>query len=151
MFLALDPGETTGWAFLGPEGFPKNLDPYTESLGQVRGHAPLRRLLRGIQTPPRVVIFETYRIRGHYKNHFGSEVPTIQNIGIIKSYYYDLVDMGFECELVEQEPSVKKMGYGWGGLPQQSNHNTSHQWDAMAHAVYYVCRNKIRPILRLKG
>lgn len=149
MILALDPGETTGWAHLGPEGFPKHLSPHPQYLGQVRGQHALRRFLRGLQTPPSVLIYEGFRILGDYKKHFGQEHETIQNIGIIKTYYFDLVDMGFQCELIKQLPDVKRMGYGWGQLPKQSNHSLSHQWDAMAHATYYAIHTaKIRKITR---
>ena len=148
-FLALDPGETTGWAFLGPEGFPAIPKPHGASMGQIAGQQPLRRWLRALQEPPSVIIYESFRIRGHYKNHFGQEHETIQNIGIIKSYYYDLIDMGFEVELVKQDPTRKRMGYGWAGLKESGDHSQSHRKDAMAHGVYYVVTKKIRPIIRL--
>lgn len=151
MFMAFDPGETTGWALLGPQGFPQNLDGRAASMGQIAGQHALRRLLRAVQDPPSVIIYEGFRILGDMKNHFGQEHETIQNIGIIKSWYYDLIDDGHEVELVKQLPQNKKMGYGWGNLTVTQNHAESHRRDAMAHAVYYVVKNNIRPIVRRKN
>lgn len=151
MFIAFDPGHTTGWAVLGPEGFPMILDGTGTSMGQVAGQQPLRRFLRAIQTPPRVIIYERFLVDGDMKKHMGEEHKTIQNIGIIKSWYFDLIDDGHEVELVPQLRTVKKMGYGWGNLTQNSNHKESHRRDAMAHAVYYVVKNNIRPIVRRKN
>lgn len=144
MFLALDPGHTTGWAFLGPQGYPETLEPHKVSFGQVKGQKPLYELLSAIRVPPRVVIFESYRVRPGV-SHNGSEIETIQNIGIIKAYAFSI-----NAELVKQEPTVKKMGYGWIQMAEAGNHRDSHRRDAMAHAAYYVMKNGIRQIRRIE-
>jgi hypothetical protein len=144
MFLALDPGHTTGWAFLGAQGYSEDLEPHGLSFGQVKGQEALWRHLRAIRVPPSVIIYETYRVRPGV-SHNGSEIETIQNIGIIKAYAYEI-----NAKLVKQEPTVKKMGYGWIQMAEATNHRDSHRRDALAHATYYVMTNEIREIRRIE-
>lgn len=145
MFLSFDPGDTTGWAHLGPEGFSKHLEPYRASMGQLKGQEALVRFLEGIQALPRVIIYEAFVIDGDMKKHKGQEHFTIQNIGIIKSYA-----IRNNIELVRQERTRKTMGYGWGQISKAGSHKDSHGKDAMAHAVYYVVTKNIRPVIRQK-
>lgn len=79
--LCLDPGITTGWALFdgldlvdGGQWSTEYPADLANAIAALHSEAHLHRLL-----------FEEYRIRGNkFKEHVGSEVPTIQNIGAIK-------------------------------------------------------------------
>lgn len=149
MYLAFDPGDTTGWAHLGPEGFPKSLEPMGAAMGQVQGQWRLWNLLESIEDHPRVIIYEEFRVRGDYAKHFGKTHEVIQNIGLIKGYFFKLKKMGLDVKLVSQPATRKDMGIAWSGLKKSGPHSESHRKDAMGHAVFYVVNKNIRPIIRL--
>lgn len=132
-YLAVDPGETSGWATFDENG-------EVISLGQVKGFDEFGDFLDTFDTqPPKVVIVEAYRVREQNKN-FGSKVPTIQVIGMLRRKTKKV----WNAEFVEQESHIKTVGYMWAGLKPESNHAKSHKFDAFVHGVWYLQKNGIR-------
>lgn len=130
--LCLDPGETTGWAIFekgdlkefGQEGTP---DPPEMSAFL---HAFIDMDLF------EVVVYEEYRVRGNkFKEHVGSEVVTIQNIGAIK-----VVADEFNRDLVKQTASQAKAFANDSKLRHWGLHakGLKHANDAIRHGVYYL-------------
>lgn len=134
--LALDPGETTGWAVfvegqLDACGQWQTLEPdqmFDEIMVLFGEDYPER--------PPSMIVYEEYRVRGNkFKEHVGSEVVTIQNIGAIKTAAAQL-----GVPTWKQTPGQAK-GFAtdrklrqWG-LYQT---NQRHANDAIRHAVYFT-------------
>lgn len=132
-FIAIDPGDTTGFA-----EFDNNGDLL--GMGQIEEAHFQDWVLNTINDSLRAVIIEDYKILAHKaKAHSWSRVPTIKKIGVIES-----ACLIHGVKSVLQANTVKATGYAWGGIVPASNHNVSHQLDAFAHGVYYLQQNGIR-------
>lgn len=124
-YIALDPGDTTGWAAADAEG---NLLEY----GQFKLAEQNKWLDAHIRPNIKEVIVEDYKNYAHKTQKNWSRNQTSKNIGAIEMI----------CELrgvpyYLQMANVKKIGYKFAGLGQApSNHAISHQFDAVAHLVY---------------
>lgn len=137
-YVAIDPGETTGWAAFDENGNLINM-------GQFKLVAQTQVLTELISNTPnlKAVICEDYRnhgFAGARAQKRWSRNQTSKNIGKI-----ELVAelRGVPCHL--QPNTVKATGYAWGGLDgPPSNHSISHQYDAYAHGVYWLQSNGVR-------
>lgn len=136
-YIALDPGETTGWAKFDAEG---NIMAY----GQFTQMDQTKWLTTHVTEKIKAVIVEDYRNYSWQKQARWSRNQTSKNIGAIEM----ICQMrGISCVL--QPANVKVIGYKWAGLGEApSNHNISHQYDAVAHGTYWLTSVGIRsPLL----
>lgn len=128
--LCLDPGETTGWAL-----FEHGLLVRSGQEGTGTHPAFMADFLYDFEPEPTVIVYEEYRIRGNKaKQHIGSEVFTIQHIGVIRAVADDL-----GVKLVKQTAGMAKtfatdVKLRRWGLYQT---NRRHANDAIRHGVYY--------------
>ena len=131
--IALDPGETTGWATFHENGFPSDTGHVS---GDVVGVADL--LWGGVfELPPKAVVFETYRIQDA-KAHQFSTVPTLQVIGAIRAYAHI-----HGAKLVGQEPGIKSSAVKFSGIVPEGRHETQHWVDGFNHGFFYLQRQGI--------
>lgn len=142
-YLAIDPGDTTGWA-----GFDECGELVT--LGQVSDDEFNTWISEAISPQMSAVICEDYVIMQHKAMaHSWKPANTSQKIGAIE----------FVCHrdginLVKQRNTIKSTGYQWGGLKKPTDKRIEHQYDAFAHGIYYLQKNGIRypgQGLKLKG
>lgn len=135
VYLAIDPGETSGWAYLDAEG--KVVD-----YGQFGKDNITKSLKDLIHSGIKHVIYENYvnfawKRQKNWSDNFTSKV-----IGKIEAIC-ELNDIKF----TPQPASVKKAGYAWSGLgAAPKDHSMSHQFDAVAHGVYWAQKNGIRKV-----
>lgn len=130
-YIALDPGETTGWAGFDNKGI-------IQAYGQFTQDEQTKWLDENITPNVKMVIIEEYR---NYKGGTfrGQTNQTSKNIGAIEMI----------CELrvvpyTRQPANIKKIGYKFAGLGEApTNHSISHQYDAVAHGVYWLRVNGI--------
>lgn len=134
MILAVDPGETSGWAVL--DGFGNTL-----GFGQGNERA-LHTFLSSFEdtygAEPSTVIIESYKVLPTAKSlkaNVGSKLITSQVIGMVRGFC-----LGWNCTVIMQNPQDKNIGYKWMGLKPPSNHAESHQTDALAHGYYYLVK-----------
>lgn len=133
-YLALDPGETTGWATFNHAGDML-------AMGQFKQAEQTKVLNDLIHADLKHVIAEDYRNYASHKQARWSRNQTSKNIGAIE----------LMCELRSvpctlQGAHVKHIGYKWCGLPgPPSNHSISHQYDAMVHGVYWLQQSGVCP------
>jgi len=126
--LALDPGETTGWCLF------ETLQ--LKETGQFTVNTPLDfdRLIGKYE--PQVIVAENYRVyASQAKRHVGSEVPTVQYLGVIKF-------------VAEQRgiPLHLQMAFAAKGFMTDSRlralrvlqTNRRHSNDAIRHAMYWL-------------
>lgn len=128
MILAIDPGETSGWATFGDEG-------EFHARGQFSFDEMLERLVaaKGITT----FILETYtHDPGRQKR--GSTFKTVQIIGAIK-----LRALQLGAEVVTVGRQAKTMGAIYTGEEPPKNHKLSHQVDAQNLGTYWLVEQEI--------
>lgn len=135
-YLAIDPGETTGWATFDANGIETAIgqvaqkDFNTWFIQMLREH--------DIDT----VICEDYKNFGWMEQKKWSKNQTSKNIGGIEMA---CDSMGVKCVL--QSNTKYALGAGYGGFDIPSNHSISHQFVALAHGIYYLQEEiHVRPV-----
>jgi hypothetical protein len=126
-YLALDPGETTGWAKFDENGELLKFGQYTQG-------DQTQWLSENLTSSLKAVICEEYRIYNKSRQRNWSRNRTSKNEGAVE-FLCDLRQVPFFL----QPASVKKIGYKWAGLGEApTNHAISHQYDAVAHGTYWL-------------
>ena len=133
-YLALDPGETTGYATFDAEG-------ELITIGQFKQKDQTKELTRLIDPSLTAVICEDYRNFAWKRQKNWSNNQTSKNIGGIEML----------CELRSvplhfQQPNIKSIGYKWAGIEPPKNHAVSHGPDAYVHGVYWLRTHGVRNV-----
>jgi hypothetical protein len=134
-YLAIDPGGTTGWATLNELGD-------VTAMGQVKQKDFVEFFTDKLTSELKHVIVEDYRNYAWKQQKKWSRNDTSKLIGQIEM----LCSMrGVPITL--QPATCKNSGYLWAGLHKApANHSISHQYDAVAHGVYWTQVNGIRDV-----
>lgn len=128
MILAIDPGETSGWATFGPDG-----------IYRIRGQMGFDEMLQQLATVEGVSTFvlEAYtHDPGRQKR--GSTFKTVQIIGAIK-----LRALQLKAEVVTVGREAKTMGAIYTGEEPPRNHKLSHEVDAKNLGTYWLVEQEI--------
>lgn len=138
-YLAIDPGEGgttggTGWCLFDRKG---NATAY----GQVKTPDLTKVLTEILHSGLLGVVVEDYRNHGWTQQKKWSKNVTSKHIGKIEM----LAEMR-SVPVHLQPNTVKSIGYMWMGMEPPTNHAISHQFDAMAHGVYWLQSSGIRPV-----
>lgn len=134
-YLAIDPGITSGWAIFDEQGNVLNYGQF--KLDEVDDAIP-----ELIHEKLIAVICEDYRNHGWMQQKKWSRNDTSKIIGRIEA-----IAALRKVPVHLQPNTVKAIGYKWAGLNEApSNHSISHQFDAVAHGVYWLQKNNIRPV-----
>ncbi len=134
MYLAFDPGGTTGWCSFNDEG-------ETTGYGQLSLDELAAKVDEWANEPIHTVIYETFVLFGHKaKRQTGSDMPASQAIGIIKTLIHRLGSP----TVIRQDPSIKNMAQKWTQMKPPSNHAESHWVDAFNHGAYYLINKGVR-------
>lgn len=131
-YLAIDPGETIGWA-----NFLENGTIF--EMGQFRYENINRELDLLLHSKLKHVITEDFIRFKHVRQKGGGRNSTSEVIGKIE-LLADLRSVAHSRQL----SSVYKVGAAWGGFEIPSNHSISHQWVAAAHGIYWLQQHGIR-------
>lgn len=137
-YLAVDPGNTTGWASFDIEGKPLDMGMLQVVFGEDLDANLITNLLDTIK--PTVLIIEEYVLFGHKaRAQTGSKMFTSRIIGLFEAWAgVNNVKVHF------QRSDIKPIGYKWAGIKVPRNHSQSHQTDAYVHGIYWLIRNNIR-------
>lgn len=130
MILAVDPGDTSGFALFASDGsyINKWQSDFDNSLDFL---SPLTNL--------KTIVVEDYRLRkGKQAQQTGSRFQAVQMIGALK-YHAKLHGMAFELASVQ----AKTLGAMFSGQKPPSNHKESHKVDAYNIGIYWLVDNKI--------
>ncbi len=134
--LALDPGETTGWAKFSATPEQAVLEDYgqTKTWPIVDGVSGISELLQ--QHTPTILVIESYRVyEWKVEDHSWSSVPTLQLIGCIKT-----LSIQHNKPVYEQTAQIAKNFCTderlklWGMYPK----GLRHARDAIRHGIYYL-------------
>lgn len=138
VYLALDPGDNTGWATFDASGNLVNQ-------GLSPSHAGREGLYKLLQEwhqfeKLKIIICEDYLLypwKG--KEQSWSPMDTVRVIGVIE-YWCFLTGR----QLVLQNASIKSQGYRYAGMKETKNKLASHAENAYIHGVYYLQKFGIR-------
>ena len=137
MYLAIDPGKTTGYALFDDRGVVKFMGKIT---GEDKFLDELESMVSAQQIS--VLIVEIYRNRPGKKNIHNnwSKNETSQHIGAIKR-----IARKAGIEVVEQEPSpALPIGLRFIGMHETYiNKHVPDEVSALAHGTYYLRQKKI--------
>lgn len=135
-YLAIDPGDTTGWCTFDAEG--KLLE-----MGQVGKTEFVKWLSDALTSDLKAVICEDYVLFKHkamaQTNSRGRNLETAKKVGKVE-LLAELKNVPF----IKQESSKYRIGAMWGGFEIPTNHSISHQYVAAAHGVFYLQQAGIR-------
>ena len=143
MYLAFDPGETTGYAEFDAHG---NIADFGQLQKGIEG---VTEFIMAYDKPLHTVIVESYMVRPDdhsVKANVGSKLETVQVIGCIRGWAYSK-----KAEIVMQQPQVKKIGELNSGYKPTGSHSNSHYVDAINHGVYFLVKKGIRKPRGLEG
>ena len=129
MYLALDPGETTGYATFDSEG-------NSTDIGEVFSDAELDDLLDRLS--PLVVVVEDW-VQSPYITMGGNKQLTARTIGSVESWA-----RRHSATVVLQPNTIKAIAYRWAGIPKPKNKTLSHRSDAYVHGIHYLVKQGIR-------
>lgn len=138
MYLAYDPGKTTGWARFDDTG---NAQEYGQlSMDELLAHVENMKLLSR-DDPLHVVIVEEFKLFGHKARHqVGSQMEASQAIGILRT-----LAQATNAEFHLQPPTIKSMAEKWTQLSAKGRaHKNSHWIDAYNHGAYYLIKQGIK-------
>lgn len=135
-YLAIDPGDTSGWATFDDQG-------KLTGMGQFREGEFVKEISELLHSDLLHVIIEDYVLFKHkamaQTNSRGRNLSTAKMVGKIEM----LAELK-EVPYTKQESRVYPIGAMWGGFEIPSNHSISHQYVAAAHGIYYLQQNGIR-------
>lgn len=135
-YLAIDPGDTSGWASFDDQG---NLI----QMGQFTDRHFTKEITDLLDSSLLHVIIEDYVLFQHkamaQTNKRGRKLDTAKKVGKIEM----LCDLR-GVEYTKQESSKYKIGAMWGGFQIPTNHDISHQYVAAAHGVFWLQQHGIR-------
>jgi hypothetical protein len=131
-YLALDPGETTGWAKFDAKG-------QILSYGQFKQTDQTEWITKHLTSTLLGVICEEYRIYNPKRQKRWSRNQTSKNEGA-----FQLLAEMRNVPFYLQPAANLTIGLKWAGLGElPSNHAISHQYCAIAHGTYWLRMNGI--------
>lgn len=137
-YLAIDPGDTSGWATFDDQG---NLT----GMGQFGEGEFVKEISDLLHSDLKHVIVEDYVLFQHkamaQTSSRGRKLKTAKMVGKIEM----LAELR-NVPVTKQESSKYSVGAAWGGFEIPSNHSISHQYVAAAHGVFFLQQNGIRKI-----
>jgi len=132
MWIAIDPGETTGYAIFDDVG-------ELVTNGAIKGHDTFLDWLDERTDVFDGCILEDYQVRNQQFNHQGSRVPTIQLIGAIKRWARKR-----SIPVHLQRSDVLPVACKFIGFPYKRGIHVPDHISALAHGVYWLQQHKIR-------
>ena len=139
MYLAYDPGKTTGWAMFDDAG--ESVQYGQLSLDELVTHVDSMTTRSLTEDPLVAIIVEEFKLFGHKAKHqVGSQMEASQAIGILR-----VLANNTGAEFVLQPPTIKAMAVKWTQLsPKGLAHAKTHWIDAFNHGAYYLIKRGIR-------
>lgn len=138
MYLAFDPGKTTGWARFNDDGSSHSygqvtIDELIAKCEEWKAEDEFNNLLIA-------VIVEDYVLfKRKAAAQVGSRMETSQAIGVLKT-----LASATGAKFVLQPSNIKSTAEKWTQLFPPSNHKNSHWVDAFNHGAYYLINAGIR-------
>lgn len=129
MYLALDPGHTTGYAVFDDNG---NGVENAEVFDRKGVYDLLDRV------KPDVIIMEDW-ITKQGVALGGDKLETVRVIGAVEYWAYS-----HGATVVLQPNTVKSIAYRWAGISKPKTKALEHKADAYVHGVYYLQKAGIR-------
>lgn len=130
-YLALDPGESSGWAAFDEDG---NLILYDTCYSRESVYNLLD------DKHPRVIIMEDFKLYPNKaKEQSWSSFETVRLIGAVEHWAWQN-----NVEVILQPANIKSVAYLWAGISPPKQHSMTHETDAYVHGIYYLQKSGIR-------
>lgn len=133
MYLAFDPGQTTGWCKFDNNGeaVEWGQDNFTELMDHCNEWA---------KEEWDVIIYEDFKLFKHKaRQQSGSRMPASQAIGIIKTLIHNT-----KAIAIVQDSSIKPIAEKWTNMKAPGDHSQSHWVDAFNHGAFWLINEGIR-------
>lgn len=137
IIVAFDPGDTTGYV-IQEIARPNNI----LAVGQAKFEGVVDFLSELEAAPDRevkAIVYEDYRLfASKATQQINSRFEAVQVIGLIRGF---AIRNGIP--FIRQSTDNRDRGYAWAQITKAGNHSQSHSRDAMAHAAFYLIKNKL--------
>ena len=134
--IGFDPGETTGVGILEVGSDKKMHLVYSNSLIKVDLYSKLPRLLDGVDA----VIIEDFKVRPNNARKGSFDWSHLVPVQVIGALDYVTRSLGIPSHF--QQPNLKPVGYAYLGRKYVRGEKNVHHLDALAHAAYFLVKNK---------
>lgn len=137
-YMAFDPGGVTGWAAFYSNGAPS-------AMGHIPGwNTGLVKFFEGLlfgedsAPTPKVVIYETFQVRGRGQRTDGNMVRTMAVVKVIKEQA-----AVWGAQLIPQQAAILPIAAKFSGMEMPRDHAKSHQISAFNHGWYRLTQSGI--------
>jgi len=137
-YIAFDPGRVTGWA-----AFRSNGEPF--EMGHIPDWGPgIAKFIKGLHFAedavpfPKVIIYETFQVRGRGQQTDDNMVRTMAAVKVIKNWA-----AAIGAELVAQQAAILPIAVKFSGMEMPRDHSKSHQISAFNHGWYKLTQSGI--------
>ena len=134
--IGFDPGETTGVGIIEVGDDKKMRLMHSSSLIKVDLYAKLPRLIQGCDA----VIIEDFKVRPNNARKGSFDWSHLVPVQVIGALDYLTKSLGIPSHF--QQPNLKPVGYAYLGKQYVRGAKNVHHLDALAHAAYYLVKNK---------
>lgn len=131
--LGIDPGKVTGWALVKTED--KKMSPM--NFGHSRDQTALE--LQPQIEKAEIVVIESFLVRPKNARRGAFDYDDMVAPRVIGAVTTLATLLG--KQVVMQPASIKPVGYGFSNTKYVKGKKNMHQWDALAHACYWLVKN----------
>ena len=135
--IGFDPGEMTGIGILEIDENKRLVLKHSSTLPRTDLYMKLPRLIEGCDA----VIIEDFKVRPNNARKGSFDWSHLVPVQVIGAIHYASMHAGIPSHF--QQPNLKPVGYSFLGKPYVRGAKNVHHLDALAHAAYYLVKNKI--------
>lgn len=134
--IGFDPGEMTGVGVLKVNGDHKMKLVRSATFSRADLYSKLAELLEGAD----VVVVEDFKVRPNNARRGSFDWSHLVPVQVIGAIHYESSRLGKPTHF--QQPNLKPVGYSFLGKQYVKGAKNVHHLDALAHAAYYLVKNK---------
>lgn len=134
--LGADPGESTGIGILEINSSKHMVLKHSGTYSRTDLYMKLPQLLEGVTA----VIIEDFKVRPNNARRGSFDWSHLVPIQVIGAMHYASIQLEIPTHF--QQPNLKPVGYAFLGAKYVRGAKNVHHLDALAHAAYFLVKNK---------